>query len=131
MRILGIDYGKKKIGLALGESDVRVAVPLEKIVNRGDETLREIAKLIKDEGIDLVVIGVPLRILDHGNEAQTNKSRTFAAKLQPLISVSIVEEDESYTTTESQRLMREEGATADEDALAAMIIVQSYLNRTA
>ncbi len=129
MRILGIDYGKKKIGLALGESDVRVAVPLEKIENRGDETLKELAKMIKDEGIDLVVVGVPLAVQMHENKLQTHRSRTFAAKLQPLITVPIVEEDESFTTAESQRLMRDEGATADEDALAAMVILQTYLNR--
>ncbi len=53
----------------------------------------------------------------------------FIEQLKAVLSVPVLEEDESYTTAESIRLQREEGSEADEDALAAMLIVQSYMSR--
>ena len=126
MRILGIDYGDKKIGLAFGESDASVAVPLDVVPNLGDATIQKFAAQVKAEDIDLIVVGVPL---SSRSQVQLEKARAFILKLQAVVTVPIVEEDESYTTTESRRLMIEEDAKAGEDALAAMLIVQQYLNR--
>jgi len=126
MRILGIDYGDKKIGLGFGDSLVNVAVPLDVIPNRGDETIAVLVRRIKSEDIELIVVGVPLSARSQG---QVDKTRAFIAKLQAVTQLPIVEEDESFTTAESRRLQMEEDAKADEDALAAMLIVQQYLNR--
>lgn len=129
MRILGIDYGDKKIGLAFGDSDVRVAVPLYVVVNAGTETLRALARRVKEEDIDLLVVGVPLSTGGHHGPEQLEKTRAFIKTLEAQVSVPVVEEDESYTTAESIRLQREEGARVDEDALAAMLIVQAYIDK--
>jgi putative Holliday junction resolvase len=131
MRILGIDYGDKKIGLAFGDSEARVAVPLEVVPNAGDATVRAFAGRVRVENIDLVVVGVPLATGGHHSSVQLEKTRAFIAKLASAASVPVVEEDESFTTAESIRLKREEGAQADEDALAAMLIVQAYLDQNA
>lgn len=128
MRLLGIDYGTKKIGLALGDTESKIAVPLEVIYSEGEEALRKLLKLIKDEGIEKIVIGMPSAVGNHPNEKQIAIVRLFIEKLKLHIDIPIEEEDESFTTAESRRLMVEEGALADEDALAAMIIAQSYLN---
>jgi putative holliday junction resolvase len=127
MRILGIDYGDKKIGLAFGETDVRVAVPLEVIINEGQTTIEVLMARVKEEDIDTIVVGVPLPQGNHSSE-QLDKTRDFIARLVEAVDVPVVEEDESFTSAESIRLQREDNAQAPEDALAAMLIVQSYLN---
>jgi len=131
MRILGIDYGDKKIGLAFGDSDVGVAVPLDVVVNMGEATLKAFANKANTEDMDVIVVGVPLSTGGHHSPVQLEKTRAFIKALQAITAVPVVEEDESYTTAESIRLQREEGADADEDALAAMLIVQGYLSRLA
>ena len=127
MRILGIDYGDRKIGLAFGETDARVAVPLEVIVNDGDKTIEQLRNRIRDEQIDFVVVGVPLPQGNHSSE-QLQKTRIFIEQLRASVFVPVFEEDESFTTAESIRLQHEEGTSTDEDALAAMLIVQAYID---
>jgi putative Holliday junction resolvase len=129
MRVLGIDYGDKKIGLAFGESEAGVALPLEVIPNRGAETLKELAQKILSEGIELVVIGAPVSKGGHHGPEQLEKTRAFIEKLKAVVSIPVVEEDESYTTSESIRLQREEGAEAEEDALAAMLILEQFFSK--
>lgn len=129
MRILGIDYGDKKIGLAFGDSHSGVAVPVDVVPNMGEETIAVFARRIKSEDIDLVVVGVPLSTGTHHGPEQLAKTQKFIQSLQHVISVPVVQEDESYTTAESIRLQKEEGAQAKEDALAAMLIVQAYLDK--
>jgi putative Holliday junction resolvase len=129
MRILGIDYGDKKIGLALGDSGANLAVPLEVISNIGERTIKGLVNKIHSEDFQKVVVGVPLSTGGHHGPEQLNKTRVFIEKLKSQISVPIVEEDESYTSSESIRLQKEEGAIAAEDALAAMLIVEQYLGR--
>jgi putative Holliday junction resolvase len=129
MRLLGIDYGDKKIGLAFGDTEVNVAVPLDVVPNVGDETIRVFAKRAKTEDIDAIIVGVPLSTGAHHSSKQLDKARAFIAALIAATPIPVIEEDESYTTGESIRLQREEGAQAEEDALAAMLILQSYMDR--
>lgn len=129
MRLLGIDYGTKKIGLAFGDTETKIAVPLEVIHKQGDEAIRDIVEIIRKDVIEGIVIGIPNAVASHSNEKQIAIVRSFIDELKKRTTILIVEEDESFTTTESRRLMYEEGAQAQEDALAAMIILQSYLNR--
>ena len=129
MRILGIDYGDKKIGLAFGESDAQTAVPLDVVPNLGAKTIEIFARHVKNEDIDVIVVGVPLPNGGNYSSAQLEKTRAFIRELEKAVSIPVVEEDESYTTSESIRLQKEEGAQAREDALAAMLVVRQYLER--
>jgi putative Holliday junction resolvase len=129
MRILGIDYGDKKIGLAFGDTTARVAVPLDVVPNAGDATIEVFARRVSAEDIDVIVVGVPIATGGHHGPQQLEKTRGFIKKLESAVSIPVLEEDESYTTSESIRLKREEGAEAAEDALAAMLIVEQYMNR--
>jgi putative Holliday junction resolvase len=131
MRILGIDYGDKKIGLAFADTTSRVAVPLDVVPNTGSATIDVFAKRVDAEDIDMIVVGVPLSTGGHHSSAQLEKTRGFIKTLESAVSIPVMEEDESYTTSESIRLKREEGAEAEEDALAAMLIVEQYMNRPA
>lgn len=126
MRVLGIDFGDKKIGLAFGDPQIGVAVPLEVIKNLGEITIKEIAGWVKKEDYQQIVVGVPLSTGGHHSPEQLEKTRAFIEKLKSVVSVPIAEEDESYTSSESIRLQREEGARAEEDALAAMLILEQY-----
>lgn len=129
MRILGIDYGDKKIGLAFGDSSADVAVPLDVVPNLGKETIEVFAEKVNSEDIDVIVVGVPLSTGGHHGPEQLEKTRKFIKELESALSIPVMEEDESYTTSESIRLRREEGAQAEEDALAAMLIVKSYMEK--
>ncbi len=129
MRILGIDYGMKKIGLAFGDSEARVAVPLDVVANAGEQTLRVFSERVKKEDIDVIVVGVPLSTGGHHGPEQLERTRGFINELVQVVHVPVIEVDESYTTSESIRLQREEGSTAQEDALAAMLIVQAYIDQ--
>jgi putative Holliday junction resolvase len=129
MRILGLDYGAKKIGLAFADSESGIAVPLDVVTNRGEETLKAFANKAAVEDIDIIVVGVPLSVGGHHSPVQLEKTRAFINALKAVTDVPVEEEDESYTTAESLRLQREEGSEADEDALAAMLILRAYLER--
>ncbi len=105
-------------------------MPLDVVPNRGDETLRAFAAQVAGEHIEAIVVGVPLSAGGHHGPAQLEKTRAFIQRLMSAVPVPVIEEDEAYTTAESIRLQREEGAQADEDALAAMLILKSYIERT-
>jgi len=128
MRILGIDYGTKKIGLAFGDSDVGVAVPLDVVPNAGQQTIDVFAKKIQVDDIDAIVVGVPLSQGEHHSSAQLDRTRAFIEALKQVVHVPIHEVDEAYTTVESIRLQKEEGSEAGEDALAAMLVVQAFID---
>ena len=86
MRLLGIDYGDKKIGLAFGESEIGVAVPLDVMVNVNEaQVLKEITQKIQEEGIEQVIVGVPLSQGAHHSDVQLKKVRTFIESLKGVL----------------------------------------------
>lgn len=127
MRYLGIDFGEKKVGLALGDNETKLATPLE-VIPGGDDLAGRIAELVRAEGIDEIVIGVPGEAGDFHDGTQAKKVRGFIEELKGMIEAPIYTVDEQFTTAESRRLEEEYGATAPEDALAAMLILQSYFD---
>ncbi|MEK7665334.1 MAG: Holliday junction resolvase RuvX [Patescibacteria group bacterium] len=129
MRYLGIDYGDKKIGLALGDDEVKVAVPLDVVRHEGERTAILLAELVKRERVDAVVVGVPLSAGEAPPSEQEKKTLAFIDALRLLISVPVYEEDERYTSSESSRIKREHGSNVSEDALAATMILQAFFDR--
>lgn len=123
MKYLGIDYGTKKIGLAIGDDQACIAMPFSVV-----KTISEIQKIIKEEYIDALVIGVPKKVGDFHSNVQLEKTEKFISSLQSLTGLKIYRIDESHTSVESQRLQKEQGATAKEDALAAMLILQAFFD---
>jgi putative Holliday junction resolvase len=119
MKILGIDYGQKKIGLALAEG--RLAEPY-KVIRYQDpgRLLREIKEIVKRERIEKVVVGI-----SEGKMGQETKS--FAQRL------GAATFDETLSTQRAQELsrlavMKKKKRKALEDAFAAAVMLQSYLN---
>lgn len=127
MRYLGIDYGLKKIGLAIGDDETRIASPAEVLRADGDE-LQKIVALVNTEGIDAVVVGVPGAVHALHSSKQKELTERFIDRLRDKIDQPVYVVDERFTSVESQRIRAESGTTAPEDALAAMLILQEYLD---
>lgn len=129
MRYLGIDFGLKKIGMALGDDETKIASPIETIANT-DQLMNKLKELVKQEGIEEVVVGVPMSAGTFHTGEQFALTQKFIETLRSEIDLPVHEEDERYTSVESQRLQKEYGAQASEDSLAAMLILQQFLDNS-
>lgn len=125
VRILGIDYGRKKIGIALATE--LLAEPYKVIrYERIDEALRKIKGIVKNEGIDHIVVGI-----SEGEMAKETKK--FARKLEEVLQKKVFFQDETLSSFEANRLASQLKLSRKkkrdfEDAFAAAIILQNYLN---
>jgi putative Holliday junction resolvase len=138
-RILGLDAGERRIGVAISDPDGSFALPLRSILVDGHE-LNAIDAYVRDEGIEAIVIGLPLSMSGESS-AQTERARAFAAKVEARTSMPVHLWDERLSTQEAMRHAspgddrrtgrRSRGRAtpqADTDAIAASIILQAYLD---
>jgi putative Holliday junction resolvase len=123
MRCLGVDFGDKKTGIALGDSVTRICAPLMTL--KTELVISKLKELVNDEGIEMVVVGLPL-FADGQRSKQTEKTENFAKLLSEFVRVELI--DERFTSAESRQL-QELGDVADEDSLAAMLILEAYFNQ--
>ncbi len=124
---LALDVGEKRIGVAIGDSGVRVAVPFVTIDVDGRE-VEQIAELIIKEKIDVVVVGYPRNQAGEPT-AQTAFAEAFAGRLTD-IAPELVYQDESLTSVLAEQRLKEYKkpyTKADIDAQAAAIILQDYM----
>lgn len=134
MRLLGVDYGRGRIGIALGDTDSRLATPLEVLKTSGGSLLvltERLVALAKQEGITDIVMGVPFPLHDQTHEtAQTKEIRQVieACRAAGLV---VHEENETWSTRLAERQAREGERRGPADDLAAAAILQGYLDRTA
>ncbi len=125
--IIGLDVGEKRIGVAVGDTAMGIAMPYSTIDADGTE-LAAIADLIKQQQSNTLVIGYP-RNQSGEPTAQTEYVETFAKKLSD-IDAKIVFQDESLTSVLAEQRLKsyqKPYAQADIDAEAAAIILQDYL----
>lgn len=134
---LGLDIGARRIGVARGDLDVKLASPLDAVFN-DDDVLENMIKIVDETGADLLVIGLP-RDNNGGETAQSKFSRDFADDLrQALINadydVEIVFQDESLTSIAAEENLKKRknfdpkmlrDGTIDSEA--AVIILQDFL----
>ena len=125
--IVCLDVGEKRIGVAVGDSDIRIAVPFDTIEVDGDE-ISAIAEIVINQKASTLVIGYP-RNQSGEPTAQSKYVEDFSKKLSDIAS-NIVFQDESLTSVIAQQQL--EGynrpySKADIDAQAAAIILQDYL----
>lgn len=126
---LALDVGEKRIGVAVGDSGVRIAVPFETIEVDGKE-LERIARIVVDENTDTIVVGYP-RNQSGEPTAQTAYVEEFAKTLHDL-APDVVFQDESLTSVLAEQRLKAQGGAytkGDIDAQAAAIILQDYLER--
>ena len=136
MKLLGIDYGTKNIGLATGDTETQFAFPLCSI--SGSETTRAIDEIIRIahvEKVALLVVGMPYATDDTRKEGEMqNRITDFIVLLSQKIDIPVESEDERYTSTLVERQYRESGDIQkkfDRDAAAAAAIVSTYMQRHA
>lgn len=136
MRLLAIDYGEKRIGLAITDEMQMFANPYETIPNASfDNTVSVLNKLVKEKKIGQIIIGIPWSI--NGNEtAKTKETQEFMIKLQEHIDIPVIGSDERYTTSDANDLLKEMGydwkkARKVIDSVAACLILKRYLERNA
>jgi putative Holliday junction resolvase len=125
--IVCLDVGEKRIGVAVADSSVRIAVPFETIEVDGDE-IEAIAKIVVTERADTIVIGYP-RNQSGEATAQTSYVEEFAAKLKDL-APNVIFQDESLTSILAEQQLavhKRPYSKGDIDAQAAAIILQDYL----
>ena len=138
-RILAVDVGARRVGLAISDASRTLARPLETIAVRGDaDAVDRVARRIEelhreDEGIATIVVGLPSS-LDGTATPQTARVRAFIAQLQTRTPLHIATEDERLTSreAESRLAVREKDwrkRKAQIDAVAASVFLQDYLDR--
>ena len=128
MALLGIDYGERKIGLALAEGTLAVPLRVVRYANRR-ELREELQRACAEHDVRTIVAGVP-QPLGGGASAQTEASEEFIGWLRREFVIPVVTEDERLTSAFAKRLMRDWKGKADDDAIAASLILQSYIERT-
>ncbi len=134
MRILALDIGSKRIGIAVSDELGLTAQGLESMSCRDLQTdLEHIKQLVEQYGAEEIVVGIPYNM--NGSEGpQTSKVRTFMEKLSGRIDVPLKEWDERLSTVAAERTLLEADMSRSKrrkviDKLAAVIILQGYLDR--
>ncbi len=134
MRYLGIDYGSKRIGLALSDENGTMGFP-HKVLSNTSRLLDEICVLIAKENVGGVVIGES-RDLTGGSNPIAAVAKSFGEELTARAGVPVFYESEVFTSAEARRAPHKQGKTRSPkqhdavDASAAALILTSYLSRT-
>ncbi len=136
MKHLGIDFGLKRVGLAVSDPSGGMSFPLGTLERTTRERLfAELLEVIEREGVERIVIGLP--VTPDGEDSLTaRQARNFAASLGRRTEVPIVFADESYSSAAAEAQLREAGLCGAKlkralDAQAAALILTDYLGRRA
>lgn len=136
MRVLGLDYGSRRIGVAICDELGMTAQGVGTVVRKNrDADLAAIAVFIERFGVQSMVVGYPLR-LDGSEGIQCEKVNRFIRRLQARFPMPIIRRDETLSTKEAEEILRETGVRREKkrgivDRLAACIILQGYLDAEA
>lgn len=125
MRVLALDYGAARTGVAVSDATGTLARPVGVVERAASEPgLERVAALVAEHDAELVVVGLPLTLRgEHG--AQARETQTFVDALRARLAVPVETEDERFTTSLAQQY----GGRAPEDALAAAHLLQGWLER--
>jgi putative Holliday junction resolvase len=123
VKVLALDYGSARTGVAVSDPTGSVARPLEVVENAsGDEGLRRLAEIARAEAVERIVVGLPLTLRgERGRQAEETES--FVARLEEATTVPVVAFDERFTTD----LAEAHPSSAPTDAVAAAHLLSGYL----
>lgn len=133
MKYLGIDFGTKRVGLAVSDPGESMAFPLRTVVRTTrDKLFAELLQVIEEEKIEGVVIGLPLG-LDGMDTLTTRQVRNFAARLGRRTTLPLYYKNEELSSFDAEQELRESGLSGKKlkealDRHAAARILQSFLN---
>ena len=123
MRYLGIDYGDKRVGLALSDDEGTLGMPHKTIENK--DLIKSLKKTISEENVKMVIVGLPLNLSMQKTE-QTKKVERFKVELKRAINIPVDFENEFLTSVQAERSGVEKEKI---DEASAAIILQSYLDK--
>jgi putative Holliday junction resolvase len=133
MRILGIDYGQKRIGVAISDEMGIVATPLGNVEENGvNAAVAAIAKMVSERAVGKIVVGLP-RNMDGSLGAKAQETQAFVEKLKARVKIPIQTWDERLTTKAAERVLIKANVSRKKrrevvDKMAAQMILQSYLD---
>lgn len=133
MRILALDHGTRRIGVAVSDETKTIAQPLEYIpAEPFADFLTRLKQLLADKEVDLVLLGLP-RNMDGTYGPAAQKVQVFAGALKTAITVPIKMWDERLTSSQANKILIQGGVRRNErkqkvDKMAAAILLQSYLD---
>ena len=126
--ILALDVGDRRVGVALADSQIKIAVPYG-YLERSDKVIQQITELMLDHDIDTLVIGYPRNQSGEATK-QTESVEQFAKELAEIeIDADLVCQDESLSSVEAERRLGRVKDKGEIDAEAASIILQDYLEQ--
>lgn len=131
-RVLGLDLGDARIGVAISDDRRRIAVPLGTLRTGAPADVKAIADLVHGHDVTLVVIGHPLHLSGEAGERAHHAER-FAEALDAFLDVPVLLQDERLSSVEADRALRQAGASGRErrrtiDRSAATVILQAWLD---
>ena len=133
MKILSIDYGEKRIGLAISDENEKLASRFLTLENRSQKkSIVEIKKIILEKNIQKIIVGIPIGL--KGESAQTRNIKEFSLRLSENIEIPIKEVNEVFTSKMAEENLLQAGVKSRDikkiiDQEAARIILQDYLNK--
>lgn len=132
MRVLGIDYGRARLGLALSDEEGILASPLPTLA-RSRRDVDDIARLVREREVACVVVGLPL-LMNGTDGTMAEEARAFAARVADRTRLPVDLLDERWTSSEAERAMLEGNLSRERrkelrDGLSAVLILQAYLAR--
>jgi putative Holliday junction resolvase len=136
LRIMGLDYGSKTVGVAISDGLLLTAQPVTTIIRKSEDKLRRtlagIEELIKEYEVGLIVLGLPLNMDDSLGE-RAEKTLEFAKKLEARTGLEVVMQDERLSTMAAKETLTRMGVKGKDlkrhvDKIAASYILQDYLN---
>lgn len=136
MRLMGLDFGSKTVGVAVSDELEMTATGVEIVrresPNKLRRTLARIGELLKEYDVNTVILGYPV-MLDGSEGERVEKTKEFAQMLERRTGVQIIFQDERLTTVEAYEIMDQMGIKKDDrykyvDMLAAKFILEDYLN---
>ncbi len=130
---MALDFGERRIGVAISDPSGTLAQPLETLSRRGnsDAALKRIAHLVAEYEVERIVVGLPL-LLDGTSGSQAERARRFGSEVAQRIGVSVEYLDERLTSTEARRALRASGVPARKqkgrvDPIAAALLLAAFL----
>jgi putative Holliday junction resolvase len=133
MRILSLDHGTRRIGVAVSDEMKIIATPLEYIpAEPMDKVIARLQQLIREKDVELILIGMP-RNMDGSYGPAAEKVKEFIAAIQPHITTPVKTWDERLTSAQANRVLLQANVRRDKrkqnvDKMAAAILLQSYLD---
>ncbi len=132
-RLLGVDFGTVRIGLAITDPDRILASPLETYTRQDKEAdVKYFRALVEEEKVGEIIMGLPVHLSGHKGQ-KALETEAFAKQLAEITGLKVTFEDERFTTVEAEQFLLEAGLTnkrrkARRDQLAAQILLQTYLD---